>query len=70
VKKRRGTICLSLEALRCLLHLREGITVTGAAYSAEAETVEFYLTGESLRLTGRREHPERFPLTGLMEDFE
>lgn len=64
---RRAVVELSLETIAGMLHLREGLRVTGARYEADTETVKFYLGGESLPECSKRSESVKVPLASVMD---
>jgi hypothetical protein len=67
--KRRGSVRLSNEALRSLLHLRRGIKVIAAEYHPGTEEVRFFLAGPDFNEHPPKSEIRNYPLQDLMEDW-
>jgi len=65
--KRRAALCLSFEALRKLLHLRDDLEIIGFRVNLLEETVDFILVGESLSEQPRKSPMIRKPLRELID---
>lgn len=66
-QKTRGLVEIPLESLAKLLHLRAGLTVIGAEFKPEFETVRFFIEGDGLAPISKRMQILRYPLTELMD---
>lgn len=65
--KKRGMVEIPLETMAKLLHLHEGLSVIGAEYKPEYETIQVFLSGEGLCPSTKRSQLRLYRLPDLMD---